>query len=91
MVYISYILRGAMPTKIQKWGNSLGVRIPKPLAEQLGLAEGSQVDLRVRGGELVVRLKKPREYSLPELLSRVTHENLHRETDTGPAVGREEW
>jgi antitoxin MazE len=78
-----------MATKIQKWGNSLGVRIPKALAEQLGLGVGSTVDLTVRSGALVLRPRRVEKLSLADLLSQVTPENRHGEIDTGGAVGRE--
>jgi antitoxin MazE len=46
-------------TRVQKWGNSLGVRIPSNLAEQIGLAAGSAVSLSAKNGELVVKPALP--------------------------------
>jgi antitoxin MazE len=80
-----------MQTKIQKWGNSLGLRIPKSFAKQAGVEAGSDVDLSIEGSDLVVRsLRRPR-YRLQGLLRGVTAKNLHKEVDTGAPVGREAW
>lgn len=79
-----------MTTQVGKWGNSLAVRIPGVYATELELKEGSQLELtRVKGGLLI----HPRRtcYSLEELLSQVTKENLHGETSWGPSAGREAW
>ncbi len=80
-----------MRTRIRMWGNSLGLRIPKAFARHAGFEAGSEVELSVQDGELVVRSLRPRRYSLDSLLRAVTEENLHREIDTGEAVGREIW
>jgi antitoxin MazE len=80
-----------MQTKIQRWGNSLGLRIPRSFAEEAGVEAGSQVDLSVRDGDLVVRTTKRRKYRLSELLKKVTIKNLHGEVDAGGPVGREVW
>jgi len=80
-----------MRTKIVKWGNSLGLRIPKSFAEEVRVAEGSTVDLSMEDGQLVIRLVAQPEYSLEDLLSKVTESNLHHEIDSGDSVGGEEW
>ena len=77
-----------MPQTIVKWGNSLGLRIPQSIAEQIKLSEGSQVVLEVIDGNLVIRPKRTK-YSLDALLEDITQENLHEETDTGRSVGNE--
>jgi len=77
-----------MQEHIQKWGNSLGIRIPRTLAQKVGLAEGTPVEIILEKQSIVIR---PRRYSLETLLSGVTPENLHREVDTGKPVGREVW
>ena len=79
-----------MKTKIRKWGNSLAVRIPKSFAEEMALAEGSQVDLSLNDNELVIRSTANR-YDLRELLARITKRNRHDEIDLGESSGREEW
>lgn len=80
-----------MRAQVQKWGNSLALRIPKSFAAETGLAMSSDVDLTIEDGRLVVTpLSKPR-YTLDDLLARVTPENRHDEVDTGPSVGAEAW
>lgn len=77
-----------MQYHIQKWGNSLGIRIPKTLAQKAGLVEGTPVEIILEDESIIIR---PKRYSLEKLLSGVTPENLHREEDTGKPVGREVW
>jgi len=80
-----------MQARIQKWGNSLALRIPKSLATEAHLAQESVVDLAVAKGKLVVTPVKTRKYVLKDLVAGITEENLHKEGDWGPAVGREVW
>jgi len=80
-----------MQTRIQKWGNSLGLRIPRSLALEARVEEGATVDLSVENGRLLVRPVRVRTYSLRRLLGEVTRRNLHREVPTGEPVGREAW
>lgn len=75
-----------MPVRLQKWGNSIGVRLPKPMLEQVGLREGAQVDVMVEGDHLVIRRGRP---SLADLLARCKPENRPDPMDFGPPVGRE--
>ena len=78
-----------MQTKVQKWGNSLGVRIPRGLAEEVGLGAGTEVSLTAKDGELVLRPAVPNRLRLADLLAGVTPENIHTSVDTGAAVGAE--
>ena len=78
-----------MQTKIQKWGNSLGLRIPRALAAEAQVVEGQAVDLTVENGCLQIRPLRLRRYALGELLNRVTPDNIHTEISTGGPVGRE--
>ena len=80
-----------MHTTIQKWGNSLAVRIPKPFVEETHIASGSEVDLTVDDGKIVIIPQAEPKYSLTELLQGVTARNKHSETDTGTAAGQEVW
>ncbi len=80
-----------MRTKIQKWGNSLGLRIPKSFAEEAQLHADSAVDLSMDDDRLIVRRVRVPAYRLEDLLSKVTKANLHEEVQTGEAVGREAW
>jgi antitoxin MazE len=78
-----------MQTRVQKWGNSLGLRIPRGLAEQVGLAAGSEVNLSAEDGAMVVKPASPTPLNLDDLLAGVTADNLHRSIDTGEAIGLE--
>jgi antitoxin MazE len=80
-----------MATRIQRWGNSLAVRIPKALAEEAHLGLGCAVDVTVVDGSVVVTPSADPHYTLQELLAGVTKDNIHGEVGTGPAVGREAW
>ena len=80
-----------MKTRIQKWGNSLALRIPRPSAEESNLHEGSAVDVTARNGKLVVvPLHEPR-FTLEELVEQITPQNRHAEIESGEPVGSEIW
>lgn len=80
-----------MLTKVQKWGNSLALRIPKAFAEDARLEEVSVVEITLKNGQLVVKPVAPPEWTLENLLAGVTRKNLHREIDSGAPVGHEIW
>jgi antitoxin MazE len=80
-----------MKARIQKWGNSLALRIPKPFAEESNLREDSPVEISVRSGKLVVVAIEEPQLSLEELVAKITPENRHAEIETGAAVGNEVW
>jgi antitoxin MazE len=74
--------------QVQKWGNSLGVRIPKAIAMKVGLEEGSEIDFDVEDDKIIIKRKAQK---LKELLSQITPDNIHKEVSTGDAEGREVW
>lgn len=78
-----------MKTKVQRWGNSLAVRIPKTFAEEVGLHDDSPVEMRLVKGGLLVEPSCTWAPSLDELLDGVTESNLHEKVDTGPPQGSE--
>jgi len=80
-----------METRVQRWGNSLALRIPKLLADEAGLKDNSSVQIILRDKQLVIVPVVTAAYSLDALLAQVTDQNLHREVETGPAVGGEAW
>ena len=82
-------IRTTMMTKILKWGNSLGLRIPKSLAKELDIEPNSQVDITVKDGRLIIRPVPRPAYELVELLADVTQDNLHDEVEFGEPTGRE--
>ena len=79
-----------MITKVKKWGNSLAIRIPKIIADELLFKKDSAVVIHTDNGSLLVKSVEV-EYSLDSLLEEVTDENLHEEISTGKSIGREEW
>jgi antitoxin MazE len=80
-----------MKTRLQKWGNSLALRIPKSFALEAGLEPNSPVEVSLVDGKLVISPAKTPQLTLDELLDLVRDENLHHEVDSGPAVGGEAW
>lgn len=79
-----------MRAAIRKWGNSLALRIPRALAESAGIAAGSEVEIALSDGRIVVEPVDPRD-TLESLLAQVTPENRHAEVRSGPATGEEAW
>ncbi len=80
-----------MKTAIQRWGNSLAVRIPRAFAAETRIRDGSEVELSLKGGALVVRPVRRTKLALNDLLKKVTSSNRHDEVATGEAVGQEVW
>jgi antitoxin MazE len=81
-----------MQTKVQKWGNSLAIRIPKTIAKETKLTDGKQVELVLEKENLVIKpVRKKKKYALTDLLAAITDENCHAETDFGNSVGKEIW
>jgi antitoxin MazE len=80
-----------MRTKLQKWGNSLGLRIPKVFALEAAMHAGATVEISIAPEGLVIRPVHRRIYSLSDLLRGVTPTNVHAAIDTGPPRGRESW
>jgi antitoxin MazE len=81
----------AMKAKVQKWGNSLGIRIPRTLAQEVSLETDSEVDLSSKDGTIVITPSRQKRLSLRQLLSKVTDANLHAEIPSGEIEGREAW
>jgi antitoxin MazE len=81
-----------MRTRIQKWGNSLAVRIPRSFAGEARLEQDSLVELTLAEGGLLVRpVAEPEKMSLQQLVAGITEENRHGEVDFGPPIGNERW
>ncbi len=78
-----------MQTRIQKWGNSLAVRIPKAFVSEINISYGTSVDITVDKGRIIIDPNVRHEYRLEDLLSDVSRQNLHAEVETDDAVGRE--
>jgi len=78
-----------MEAVVQKWGNSLGIRIPSLIARELSLKNGSVVDINENGKE--INIKPLHKMNLSEMLSAVNENNIHDEVDWGKPVGKEIW
>lgn len=79
-----------MTATIQKWGNSLALRLPRAVAEQIQVHEGDAVKLEVEAGILSVKSARPK-YRVADLLRGVKPSNLPTETNWGKSVGKEVW
>ncbi len=79
-----------MLTKVQKWGNSLAVRIPAAFAKEIGLYPDTEVELKLEDDRLII-VPNNRKKQLEKLLEQITPENLHSEVDWGKKSGKEEW
>ena len=80
-----------MLTKVQRWGNSLALRIPKVFALDAQLENDSLVEISLVDGQIIVKPVSAPTWSLEELLAGVNKNNIHHEVDTGFAVGNEVW
>ena len=80
-----------MVAVIQKWGNSLAVRIPRTVARDIHLGDGARVDMGVQHGRLWIVPEQKPAYELKALLKGVSRNNIHRAVDAGPRVGGEAW
>jgi len=82
-----------MVTKIQKWGNSQGLRLPKQVLEDARIAIGDDVDVTARDGMIVIApARRVRgKQSLKELVSRIPEDYEAVEMDWGEPVGKEVW
>ncbi len=80
-----------MLTKVQKWGNSLALRIPKAFAIDARLENDTVVEVSLVQGQIIVKPVAAPEWTLAKLLAGINRHNLHHEIDTGATVGNEVW
>ncbi|MDH5718794.1 MAG: AbrB/MazE/SpoVT family DNA-binding domain-containing protein [Spirochaetia bacterium] len=78
-----------MDSVIQKWGNSLGIRIPNSIAKELNLENGSHVEIVDDDGKIIIFPQEKK--NLKQKLEMINLENIHEEISTGPVIGKEEW
>jgi antitoxin MazE len=90
-INIVYIIMGAivMETIIRKWGNSLGIRIPNFIVREFSLKDGSFVEIKDTGNEIIIKPKK--ENTLSKMLDSINEHNIHEEIETDGPVGKEIW
>ncbi len=77
-----------MNTRVRQWGNSLAIRIPRAVAEKVGLEPDDEVEIIVRNGLIILA---PQKIHLDDLLDDVTSENRHPDSDAGADMGNEGW
>jgi antitoxin MazE len=78
-----------MKAEAKKWGNSLGIRIPNLIVRELSLKDGSSVDIKNTGNEIIIKpIKKTK---LTEMLGKINKQNIHKEIETTGPVGKEIW
>jgi antitoxin MazE len=80
-----------MKTSVQRWGNSLALRIPRSFAAETRIDEGTEVELSLKSGALVIRPVVRKKHDLSDLLRRVTPANRHEAIQTGKVEGKEVW
>jgi antitoxin MazE len=80
-----------MQTKIQKWGNSLGIRIPRSFSKEAGLDNGTTIEISLENDKIIINPIRKRKYLLEDLVNRVNSNNIHAEVETGNPVGGETW
>lgn len=77
--------------KIQKWGNSLAVHIPKQITNKLNLYEGSAVTVVFDNSGIFIKPETPKKNTLEDLVEEITTENLHKRVSWGEVYGKEIW
>jgi antitoxin MazE len=80
-----------MTTTVQKWGNSLGIRIPKAIIEAIGAREGRELRITTQQHKMVIELVQTETIDIEKLIKKITLQNAHAEIQWGAAVGDEVW
>ena len=80
-----------MRIKVQKWGNSLAVRIPKAIAAEAAVTQNTVVEISVDKKRVVLKRAKGTRLRLRDLVKGITKENMHSEFEWGVPVGKEIW
>jgi len=78
-----------MEAVVQKWGNSLGIRIPNLIVREFSLKNGAIVNINDNGNEIIIKPKQKNKLS--EMLEKINSENIHQEIETTGPVGKEIW
>ena len=81
-----------MKTKIKKWGNSLGLRLPKIVLESMGILEDSEIQISLGEGQMFLRpINREASFKLKDLVKKISKNNIHEKIDWGKKVGKEVW
>jgi antitoxin MazE len=80
-----------MTARVQKWGNSQGLRLPKHILESADIGVGDEVQVISQEGEIIIRKAPKRKFDLAEMVSRMPRNYKPREESFGKPVGKEKW
>lgn len=80
-----------MNIQVQKWGNSLAIRLPKAFANQTQIGEGTLVEVKQEDESIIIRPVVKGKYSLKKMLAEVNAKNLHKENKVTEVLGKEVW
>jgi antitoxin MazE len=80
-----------MTTVVRKWGNSIGIRLPKTLAQEVEISEGASVIIEARNGRIIITPARRYRYQLADLVRHITPKNRHEAIETGEPRGKEAW
>jgi antitoxin MazE len=80
-----------MVARVQRWGNSQGLRLPKHVLESADIAIGDNVEVIPQEGQILIKKVSKRKFDLAEMVSRMPRNYKAREEDFGGPVGKEEW
>ena len=80
-----------MNTKVQKWGNSLGIRLPLSITKSLNIKANTSIQIKIEGDKILIQPIKNIEFDLKELISHINESNHHDEQEWGNPIGNEIW
>ena len=80
-----------MLTKVQKWGSSQGLRLPKHTLEDARISVGDDVEVIAQEGKILIRKISKSKFDLAEMVSRMPHRYRVKEKSSGKPMDREEW
>lgn len=80
-----------MEIKVKKWGNSLGLRIPQAIANQINIQDGSRINLVLKNNKIELIPVASEEYRLNDLVELISESNLHKDISSGQPQGKEIW
>lgn len=80
-----------MVSKVQRWGNSQGLRLPKHILESADISVGDDVEVIPQEGQILIKKASKRKFDLAEMVSRMPRNYKVQEESFGEPVGKEEW
>lgn len=80
-----------MELLVKKWGNSLGLRIPQAIANQIDICDGSKINLVLKNNKIEITSAENNEYQLNELVEMISESNPHNEISSSQIQGNEIW